>query len=144
MRSILVIFIISLSTTAQADNAFANKIYTPEVVVDADNDGPKGAVQLLWQKDPEATRYEVEVSNGRLVYSQVGEKHFHHVMLYFNKDYQWRVREVSARQTTEFTPWRPLRVVRGQGLAQSEDRRKPTSSDSSKNVDEFVLDTGDQ
>ncbi len=144
MKTLLAIMVLALCTTANADEPFENKIYTPEVVVDSQNAGNKGAVQLLWQRDPEATRYEVEVSNGNIVYSQVGERHFHHVMLFFDKDYQWRVREVSARKTTEFSSWRPLRVVRGQKLAQRDQDRDAASTDSDHPVEAFLLDTGEQ
>ncbi|MEM7646859.1 MAG: hypothetical protein AAF203_08125 [Pseudomonadota bacterium] len=137
--SFFVIFILPLS--ALAEEEFEAKIYTPQVVVDNHNHGRKGAVQLLWQKSNDETRYEVEVSNGRLVYSQVGEKHFHHVMLHFDKDYQWRVRQVSADHTTEFTSWRPLKVVKGQKWAHNSQNREPVSLD--PDVDHFVLDTGE-
>ncbi len=143
MRTLLAIVLLSLSTTARTSDDFENKIYTPEVVVDTENSGDKGAVQLLWQKDPEATRYEIEVSNGNLVYSQVGERHFHHVMIFFDKNYQWRVREVSSRKITQFSPWRPLKVVRGQGLAQNQPAGEPDFVDSQNNLDEVVLDIGD-
>ena len=150
MKTLLLIVIVSLCQRVSAeDHAFEYRVYTPEVVVDKQNDGPKGAVQLLWQKNPKATRYEVEVSNGKLVYSQVGEKHFHHVMLYFDKSYQWRVREVSAQNTTEFSPWMPLKVVRGDsGLAQESKERKQIFNQSREPVsispdeDHYVLDTG--
>ena len=159
MKTLLIIVTLSLCQLVNAeDQAFNYRVYTPEVVVDQNNDGPKGAVQLLWQKNPQATRYEVEVSNGKLVYSQVGERDFHHVMLYFDRDYRWRVREVSARQTTEFSPWMPLKVVRGEQsqLAQADrlqeedsssdypKERQPLSLDeASAEVDQYVLDTGD-
>lgn len=142
MKMLLATLILLLSSPAYSEENFENKIYTPEVVVDSQNEGPKGAVQLLWQKDPNATRYEVEVSNGNLVYSQVGEKHFHHVMIYFDKDYQWRVREVSARKTTEFSPWMPLKVVRGQDVARVEKPRVPQSVETDRSLDEVILDAG--
>ena len=149
-----VFFFVSLtvSFSALGEDDFERKIYTPEVVVDQQNHGPKGAVQLLWQKSNNPTQYEVEVSNGKLVYSQVGPKHFHHVMLYFDKSYQWRVREVSADHTTEFTPWRPLKVVKDdQDLAyRSRHKRQPVSVEqelrqtpAEPDVDHFVLDTGE-
>lgn len=120
---------------------FQSKVYTPELVVDYRNSGPKGAVQLLWQKSSRPTRYEVEVSNGRLVYSQVDERHFHHVMLFYDHSYQWRVREVSASGTTQFTPWMPLKVVRGEDRhVANEDHETETSE--SPDADEFLLDTG--
>lgn len=171
MKVILqVLFLIGLSQQILAEEDFGHKIYTPEVVYDHHNQGRKGAVQLLWQKVPYDTRYEVEVSNGNLVYSQVGEKHFHHIMIYFDKDYQWRVREVSANRTTEFSPWRPLKVLRASETLQSESEdlqqeRQPVSvsasdpipgenakkledkktshSKSESEVEEYVLDTGD-
>ena len=138
----MVIFSLCQLVFAEDQVPFANKIYTPEVVVDQNNDGPKGAVQLLWQRNPSATRYEVEVSNGKLVYSQVGDKHFHHIMLYFGKDYQWRVREVSAVRTTEFSPWRSLRVMRTQKLADNRKSREPVSVESPSDIEEYMLDTG--
>jgi hypothetical protein len=136
MRFLLVLFVSFLVVSVQADESFDRTIYTPEVVIDARSSTEKGAVQLLWQKGSSKTRYEVEVSNGRSVYSRVGEKHFHHVMLFFDKDYQWRVREVSAEHTTEFSPWRPLKVVRSRGLVQTD------SESLDPEVDLYVLDTG--
>ena len=147
MKILIPILILSFSQTLHAEEVlpdFENKIYTPAVVVDPSNEGAKGAVQLLWEKSADNTRYELEVSNGKTIYSAVGEKHFQHIMLYFDKDYQWRVREVSARKSTEFTPWIPLRVVKGKELAQQDIYREPVSVEAPKReVDEYVLDAGE-
>lgn len=145
MKHLLLVFSLLYSTAVSASEpeepAFDQKVYTPEVVVDRQNLGAKGAVQLLWQKPPKPTRFEVEVSNGKTVYSQVGEKNFHHLMLYFDKSYQWRVREVSAARATQFSPWRPLRVVRGDERHVAQDHNE--SHENQSEIDEILLDTGE-
>lgn len=128
---------------SEAEVPFLNRIYTPEVVVDKQSSGAKGAVQLLWEKDPEGNRYEIEISNGQDVYSQVGEKHFHHVMIYYGKNYQWRVRQVSLAKTTAFSPWRSLKVVKKGNQSYSKGLRGAASASSSVDVEEYVLDMGE-
>ncbi len=152
MRCFIVVSLLMMSNplfaeSIDSDHGFKARVYTPELVVDSLNHGEKGAVQLLWQKSNKPTRYEIEVSNGQSVYSQVGEKHFHHIMLYFGKDYQWRVREVSASKTTDFTAWMPLKVVKAdnQELAHVSEDHKPASiKKKNQDLDEFILDTGAQ
>ena len=147
MKFLTALLVLSFCHTLQADEleaemAFTNRVYTPELVVDHRNHGAKGAVQLLWQKSGELTRYEVEVSNGLTTYSSVHERHFHHIMLYFNKDYRWRVREVSARRTTHFTPWMPIKVVKGDHPDSMNWQREAASAH--HHEDEYMLDTGAQ
>ena len=120
MKFFLPLIVLFLSQPVQAEDAFDYRFYTPEVVADEKSQGEKGAVQLLWEKNPNPTRYEVEVYNGQSLFSNTGEKNFLHVMIHFNRDYQWRVREISANRTTEFSEWKPLKVVGAQNLAQRE------------------------
>lgn len=147
MKLITALLVLSFCHSIHADEmvvegAFDNKIYTPSVVYDNRNEGPKGAVQLLWQKSPKNSRFEVEVSNGLTTYSSVHEKHFHHVMLFWGKDYRWRVREVSSYRTTDFSPWMPVKVMKGDNQESMAWQRKAASNDPED--DQYMLDTGAQ
>ncbi len=144
MKQILVIFIL-LSTQnlySGENKPFPLKIYTPHIVVDKKSEGQKGAVQLLWQKMDEESHYEVEVSNGVNTYSNVDDKHFHHVMIYFGKDYYWRVRQVDLGKRTRFSAWRPVKVVKG--AAQPVLHRQLSSQKGSQETqeDQYLLDIG--
>ena len=144
MKRLLLVLILSSPVASHGDEAFTNKLYTPEVVFDSQNQGPKGAVQLLWQKSAEQTQYEIEISNGASVYSDVGNKNYKHLMLYFNKDYQWRVRQVSAKRATKFSSWRELRVVpTHKTVKPNQQQRQPVSISSHSEVEEFMLDVGE-
>ena len=145
MKTITAVMVLIFCQSLQANEIdaqgpFDKKIYTPEVVTDKNNEGPKGAVQLLWQKSNKPTRYEVEVSNGLTTYSSVHEKHFHHVMLFFNKDYRWRVREISQESVTEFSPWMPVKVVKHDHTKSW----KRESASAQTDEDEYTLDIGAQ
>lgn len=100
-----------LSSAASADSVFVSKAYTPETVYDEVNDGAKGAVQLLWQKNPESTQYEIEIANGQSVYREKIDHHTKHIMIYFNKSYRWRVRSLDTEGRGKFSRWHPLKVV---------------------------------
>ncbi|MEM7647108.1 MAG: hypothetical protein AAF203_09380 [Pseudomonadota bacterium] len=111
MRTLVALLCLAMGPSLFAKDLSIGRIYTPEVVWDHQNQGPKGAVQLLWQKASPDTVYELEVSNGERVYRARGEKHFAHIMIYFNKNYQWRVRKIKGEKTHKFSAWRPLKVV---------------------------------
>ncbi len=90
---------------------FKSRLYTPYLVVDSESKGHKGAVQLLWQKVKPGLGYEVQIDNGKSIYSAVTEKHFFHTMLFFNKDYRWRVRSLSSKVESEYSEWATVRVL---------------------------------
>ena len=140
MKNLILISLLSLSFLAHADANLQWQFYTPEVVHDHKNKGAKGAVQLLWQHIDKEHGYEVEIDNGSKVHRVQTERHFYHVMLYFNKDYRWRVRSVGQKYP-EFSAWRNLKVVRGRGLATTPENNGPHSKD--LNVDEYYFDQGD-
>lgn len=143
MKILCLITVLFMSPLALGGETFSKKIYTPQIVHDHKNEGAKGAVQLLWQRSSdEYAQYEIEVSNGQSVYSQTGDKHFQHIMIYFGKDYQWRVREVGSNHSSKFSPWRPLKVLKGKSFASHDSMSRDLSSD--KEVIEYYLDTGDQ
>ena len=130
MRSIFFLVCLVTNCFALAESPFDKRFYTPKQVVDNLSQGAKGSVQLLWEKAPYSAQYEIQVSNGRSIYSQIGVRNFHHIMIYFDQSYQWRVREVSRDQSTQFSAWRDLKVVRENQFAEVD-------------VDQFVLDTGE-
>ena len=132
---VLSLTFVSYFSFAEDPRAFEGRIYTPALVTDSLNEGAKGAVQLLWQKMAPDSHYELEVSNGLTTYSWSSQKHFHHIMVYFDKDYRWRVREVKEAEPTAFSDWYPLKVVRA---ASSVKMREAASEDS------YFLDIGDR
>jgi hypothetical protein len=138
MRSLCLVCALVFSIQLQAGELshFGGRIYTPKHVVDHQSLGPKGAVQLLWEKNPVADRYEIQVSNGVNLYTVQPTRNFHHVMLYYGKDYQWRVREIHGSYPGEFSHWRPLKVTR--------DPSRQWAHVSSGEVESFVLDFGDE
>lgn len=145
MKQLIVIIILLSAQNLYSEEmrAFPLKIYTPHIVVDKKSEGSKGAVQLLWKKMNEESHYEVEVSNGVSTYSNVDDKHFHHVMIYFDKDYYWRVRQVDIDKRTRFSPWRPLKVVRGESQNRVKTRQLSSQKGSEKSgQDQYLLDVG--
>ena len=125
---------------AESLQPFNSRIYTPVQVIDSENQGPKGAVQLLWQKKKEGLRYEVQIDNGQSVYSVVTEKHFFHTMLYFNKDYRWRVRSLSSQGESDFSEWSPVKVL---SQNKKPDRAETFSDEKSpEDLQELAFDQG--
>jgi hypothetical protein len=108
-RIILFLFVSLLSTLAKSENSNLN-LYTPQLVKDYQNKGAKGAVQLVWQKNQLASEFEVQISNGDHIYKFKTEDNFKHVMLYFNKNYQWRVLDLNNKNIV--SNWRPLNVIK--------------------------------
>lgn len=144
MKQLMVLMIILFAQalfSGENKRPFPYKIYTPHIVVDKINGGEKGAVQLLWQKNGDSSHYEVEVSNGATTYSNVDDHNFHHVMIYFDKDYYWRVRQTDLDKQTSFSPWRPLKVLRGEG--QTYERQLSSQKEElSTESDHYLLDIG--
>jgi hypothetical protein len=137
LMSTLAILPLLFSLSAQAEDlsAFEARIYTPHQVIDPHSAGPKGAVQLLWQKMGDNIRYEVEIDNGDQVYSSITERHYFHTMLYWERDYRWRVRSVGAKHSTDFSDWQPVRVL-------SKGHQRQLSSERDAYVRELNIDQG--
>lgn len=133
----ILILVFSHPISASAQSGFSGRIYTPEVVTDVLNQGKKGAVQLVWQKMTPRSQYEIEVSNGTSIYRKSVQVNFAHIMLYFNKDYKWRVRELSQEKRTQFSDWHPLTVIRG-----SSKRHMSSMSIDNVHVEELFIDHG--
>lgn len=121
---------------AQGGDVFTPRVYTETIVSDGKSEGQKGAVQLLWERGQPEDQYEVQISNGYSVYSDVSHKNFKHVMVYFDRDYKWRVRQVNRDRETKFSEWRPLKVIRSDfnDLAW---KREPKAETVSQNDDYF-------
>lgn len=131
--------IIGLSFSAvQAEADGHEKFYTPAIVYDSDNVGEKGAVQLLWKRNPEFTKYEIEISNGKSVYREIVDRHTKHVMIYFDKDYKWRVRPIVENGKAKFGAWRSLKVVR----KESEYEHRSISSIKKSSIDTYRSNVG--
>lgn len=112
MKVMILIFILTLAQSTQAEASDDLKSFTPLIVEDSYNMGKKGAAQIVWKRSHPQDQYEVQVSNGERVYSDVVDKNFKHVMLYFNKKYKWRVRKVSRKAESEYSPWFSVKVVK--------------------------------
>ncbi len=147
MKQLLCLFTLLFAQNLFSEESlqqFPLKIYTPEVVVDKVNHGEKGAVQLVWQKNGDNNHYEVEVSNGETTYSNVDQHNFHHVMVYFDKPYLWRVRQVDIEKQTQFSPWRALKVIKGTDSVPHRLERQLSSQEEKlkKQQDHYLLDMG--
>ena len=120
MKLIIPLLILTIAQSTHAMDSYDVKPFTPSVVVDGRSSGAKGAVQLVWQRGELGAQYEIQVSNGESVYSDVSHRNFKHVMLYFGKDYQWRVRKVSREKESSYSQWFPVKVLNKKNYAQSQ------------------------
>jgi len=128
------------ASNAESLQPFNPRIYTPSQVVDSENQGAKGAVQLLWEKKDEGLRYEVQIDNSKSIYSVVTENHFFHTMLYFNKDYRWRVRSLGSKLESDFSQWASIKVLsQTKDLEESDILEKYKSSE---DLQELAFDQG--
>lgn len=127
---------------AQAEDLapFSGRIYTPELILVERAERGKGSVQFLWEKQGDQVRYEIEIHNGRSVFSSITERHYFHTMLHLDRDYRWRVRSVGATQTTDFSAWRPLRLAVKDSGQSRQMSGKPKSL--GEHVEEVHLDSG--
>lgn len=89
------------------------RLYAPEEVVDNKSKGKKGAVQLVWTKYPSNPDYQVEIVREGKVFSIKQKWNVMHVMVYWGKDYLWRVRVLKGDGSPEtaFSAWKPLRII---------------------------------
>ena len=105
-------FKITLDKVKEAFNA-GLKVYAQEEYVDNQSEGAKGAAHLVWTKFPKGHAYQIEILRGNNLFSIVQTVHVMHVMLFWDKEYVWRVRvmDETGRPRTAFTEWKLLKVT---------------------------------